>query len=98
MMFSKQRTKFVEESKVLKKATLLNLPYNEGSLSMVIIMPPKGTDLNDLQDSLANRANPFKYAMKELFKEQESDVEIYLPKFKIESEFSLIQYDMLFVL
>merc|ERR1711973_459294 len=50
-----------------------------------------GTDLNDLQDSLANRANPFKYAIKELFKEHESDVEIYLPKFKIESEFSALE-------
>merc|ERR1712142_1238116 len=91
MMYSKQSTKFVRKSKVLNRATILNLPYNEGSLSMVIVLPAKDTGLNDLEGLLVSSESRFKEAMKELFDEDAFEVEIYLPKFKIESDFAALK-------
>ena len=63
---------------------LLELPYKGDDLSMVILLPKEKTGLADLEKELT--ADNLTEWQKRMYKKE---VEVYLPKFKMTSQFSL---------
>lgn len=65
-------------------ATAIELPYANSSLSMLIILPNQKTGLSNLETALANV--DLSEVSKKLHK---TEVNVYLPKFKVEYDLSL---------
>lgn len=66
------------------EAKVIEFPYADGNLSMIILLPPEGTDLQNLAqnltiDSLQNWLQNLEYL----------NLEVWLPKFNFSSSFSL---------
>lgn len=80
MMCQSGDFKFMEEAGF----QMLELPYVENELSMVVLLPKKMDGLAELEDSLT--ADNLKEWLGSL---REQRVNVYLPKFKITSEFRL---------
>lgn len=66
-------------------AQTLRLPYQGGDLAMVVFLPRKKTGLPDLEKTLA--AKPLSEWWARL---PEQEVQVYLPRFKMETAFSLV--------
>ncbi|XP_037342604.2 protein Z-dependent protease inhibitor [Pungitius pungitius] len=81
MMFLED--KFYSMHDVALGAKVLRLPYREG-VSMLILLPNKGVDYTVIDDAIT--AKRFLSWIKEL---QRSTLEVNLPKFKMESSYSL---------
>ncbi|KAL6105672.1 serpina10 [Pungitius sinensis] len=81
MMFLED--KFYSMHDVALGAKVLRLPYREG-VSMLILLPNKGMDYTVIDDAIT--AKRFLSWIKEL---QKSTLEVNLPKFKMESSYSL---------
>ena len=80
MMYQKGRFNYVEEEEVL----ILELPYKGEDLSMVVLLPKKVDGLAELEESLTA-----KQLEEWLGKLHRCEVAVYVPKFKMTSEFSL---------
>ncbi|XP_059613652.1 serine protease inhibitor 77Ba [Phlebotomus argentipes] len=90
MMF--QRGSFPYTAIAELDAHILELPYgNLNRLSMIILLPRKGTPLNQVVEKLANvRLQRVYDELKKAADEYEDDeVEVYLPRFKITADFVL---------
>ena len=73
--------------KKLKGATALEMPYKGKRLSMIFILPnEKRSSLADLEEAMSKVTN-LNSALKFGYKDE---VEVTLPRFKIESEFDLV--------
>lgn len=80
MMYQEGDFKFLRTSKF----KLIELPYIDNELSMVIILPNEIDGLSEVENSLTlNNLNRW------LMKLREQEVHVYLPKFKTTSEFRL---------
>lgn len=61
---------------------ILEVPYGEGEVSMYLILPPEGTDINDYIKNLDGRKwEELRYS---ILSDSEEEVTLLLPKFKIE--------------
>ena len=83
MMYQKRKLPYTYQPDYL--CSVLEMPYKGESLSMVFILP----DTLDGLSSLENRLSPdllqgFRSSLK-----SNSDVEVYIPKFKVETKFEL---------
>uniref|UniRef100_A0A6B2EKK6 Putative serine protease inhibitor n=1 Tax=Phlebotomus kandelakii TaxID=1109342 RepID=A0A6B2EKK6_9DIPT len=90
MMF--QRGSFPYTAIAELDAHILELPYgNLNRLSMIILLPRKGTPLNQVVEKLANvRLQRVYDELKKAADEYEDDeVEVYLPRFRITADFVL---------
>lgn len=64
---------------------LLELPYGDGDLSMVVLLPKKTDGLSDLESELTlERLSQWLGSL-----QHESQVQVYLPKFKTTSQFEM---------
>jgi len=64
-------------------ATVLELPYKETDITMLIILPAKRTGLAALESKMSN-FNPNSIQWR-----REEEIQIYIPKFKIEFDIQL---------
>ncbi len=79
-MYQKSIFKYTEDS----DAQLIDLPYVEEDLSMLIILPKERFGLKDIEDKITvENVNNW------LLTTYEQEVEVYLPKFKVEASFKL---------
>jgi len=79
MMYQKNCFKYKEEGDF----QVLELPYKDDKLSMVVVLPKKKDGIYEFESNLSSE-NLNKW-LSEL---EEQTVEVYLPKFKIESNFN----------
>jgi serpin B len=80
MMFQEGECKYAEADGI----QILELPYQGEQLSMLVLLPGKRDGLKDLENKLTG-----KNLQAWQGKTKRQEVEIYLPKFKMTSEFSL---------
>ncbi len=80
MMFQKGEFTYAEADGI----QILELPYKGEQLSMLVLLPGKRDGLKDLENKLTVQ-NLQKWQKKA----KQQEVEVYLPKFKMTSEFSL---------
>jgi serpin B len=80
LMYQQKRFAYMEN----KDFQALSLPYVEGELSMIIILPRQMDGIGDLEKSLSS--NALADCMAAL---KEQIVEVYIPKFKMTSAFNL---------
>ena len=64
---------------------LLELPYGKGDLSMLVLLPDAIEGIADLEAKLT--AENLKLWLTEM---QKHEVEVYLPRFKLDSQFALV--------
>ena len=81
MMYHKERFKFADRGDVL----LLELPYKGKSLNMLILLPKEINGISELEKKLST--DQLNQWQQDFFKQE---VMVYLPRFKITSEFSLV--------
>jgi len=80
MMYQKSRFKYAEDDEV----QVLEMPYTGKDLSMVIVLPKQGVPLSKIERSLSAKKLGIW-----LSKLSEIEVEVYVPRFKIEKRFVL---------
>jgi serpin B len=80
MMYHKEKFKFADCGEVL----LLELPYQGQSLSMLVLLPKKVDGIGELEKTLS--AEQVRLWQKKMFRRE---VMVYLPRFKMTSEFAL---------
>ncbi|XP_073942854.1 antichymotrypsin-2-like isoform X2 [Choristoneura fumiferana] len=83
MMYLEENFKYGESQKL--NAQLLEMPYEGGEASMVIILPKEVEGINDLLKSLATDVD----LVQELNQMHPIKVQVTIPKFKIETEIDL---------
>jgi serpin B len=79
MMHQTTKFKYGEDANV----QVLQMPYAGGDLSMVVILPKESYGIDKLQGELSTRIDGWLAAV------SEQKVEVYLPRFKLETEFVL---------
>jgi serpin B len=83
MMYQKKKFHFTYNPKLL--CSVLELPYKGHSLSMVFILPDTIDGLSYIEDAIT----PDIFIELQSTLRNDKDVEVYLPKFKLESKFEL---------
>lgn len=83
MMYQKKKFHFTHNPKLL--CSVLELPYKGNSLSMVFILPDTIDGLSYIEDAIT----PDIFIELQGTLRNNQDVEVYLPKFKLESKFEL---------
>ena len=66
----------------------LELPYNNSSLSMVILLPDETSNLLEFEGYL--EPEKLSHTVSHLLAQRREMVDVFLPKFKVESQYSLI--------
>jgi len=84
MMFQSDNMDLVENSEF----QALSIPYKGGGLSMVILLPRKKSGLEDLECRLNIRN--FNKWLEQLDAVNSTQVNVYLPKFKLEFDYDLV--------
>ena len=80
MMYQKENFKYVKQANL----KLIELPYKDNKLSMLIILPENNTKLSEVENLITiNNINLWVASLKE------EKVTLYLPKFKLTSLFKL---------
>ncbi len=69
------------------KLQILELPYDDGDISMIILLPKEGVELSDITSSLS-----IKDYLSWIESMYETELDIYLPKFKFETSYTLNDY------
>ena len=84
MMFQNKKFRFAYDDKLKFKA--LEMDYQNSNTSMLLLLPDEGTSIEDLESKLNVDI------LNELINEKmwEHEVNVYLPRFKLESEIGLI--------
>ncbi|MCK5832726.1 serpin family protein [bacterium] len=81
LMYQNEQFKLVDMSNY----RALELPYSENAMSMVILLPEEIGGLTKLEKKL-----DLKECLSKLDAEKPKDVKVYIPKFKLETSYSLI--------
>ncbi|XP_052677584.1 leukocyte elastase inhibitor-like [Crassostrea angulata] len=85
MMYQMDYFRFCHLPEMQIKA--LDIPYQGDKLSMLVLLPMAVDGLNDLEKKLSE------HLLNDIISNlEENEVEVYLPKFKMESEFNLRPY------
>ena len=82
MMFQEDKFAYVETDEV----QMVQLDYKKSALAMAVILPKPGHTLDEVRKSL--NADYFNQLLSQ---SQVQDIDLYLPKFDIESDFSQLQ-------
>ena len=80
MMFQKHKFGYGETDNL----QILELPYSGGGFTMIVLLPKKVEGISDLEAMLdMNKINVWKGSLRK------TEVQVYLPRFKVSSQFSL---------
>ncbi|EDO35650.1 predicted protein [Nematostella vectensis] len=85
MMFQKSKFKYLHSDKY--KCKLLELPYVDTQLSMVLVLPDETEGLARFEQDLTH--DKMTDIFNSVSSQRPADVEVYIPKFKMTSEFKL---------
>ncbi len=83
MMYQKEKFEYMEEKGKFK---LLVLPYGDGRLSMVIVLPDKREGISELEQELT-----WDKIEDALIRTRKREVDVYIPKFKMERMYELVE-------